>query len=75
MLPLEVVGPGGSLSTVLIATPNGRDSSWRESWLAATATAAYSCDLTTAALVHRLGNGWRQQRRSGLVSSATDYKL
>ncbi len=57
MLPLEVVGPGGSLSTVLIATPYGRDASWREPWLAATAMAAYSCDLTTAALIHRLGSG------------------
>ncbi len=75
MLPLEVVGPGGSLSTVLIGMPYGRDASWRGSWLAATAMAAYSCDLTTAALVHRLGSGWRRQRRSGLVSSATDYKL
>jgi hypothetical protein len=75
MLPLEVVGPGGSLSTVLIATPYGRDASWRESWLAATATAAYSCNLTTAALIHRLGSSRRRQRRSGLVSSATDYKL
>jgi hypothetical protein len=36
------------------------------SWQAATATAAYSCDLTTTtALIHRLGSGWRRQRRSG----------
>ncbi len=37
MLPLEVVGPGGSLSTVTIAAPYGRDAR-RESWQAATAT-------------------------------------
>ena len=77
MLPLEVVGPGGSLSTALIATPYGRDASWRVSWQPATATAAaaYSCDRATAALVQRLGSGWRRQRRSGPVSSATDSKL
>ena len=75
MLPLEVVGPGGSLSTALIATSYRRDASRRVSWQAATATAAYSCDLTIAAPVHRLGTGWRQQRRSGPVSSATDSKF
>ncbi len=76
MLSLEVMGPGGSLSMVLIAVPYRRDSSRRVSWQAATATAAYSCDLTmTAALVHRLGSGWRPQRRSGPVSLATDYKF
>jgi hypothetical protein len=75
MLPLEVVGPGGSLSTVLIATLYGRDASWRVSWLTATATAAYSCDLTTTALVHWLGSSWRRQRRSGPVSVATDSKF
>ncbi len=76
MLSLEVVGPGGSLSTVLIATPYRRDASRRVSWQATTATAAYSCDLTTAAaLVNRLGSSWRRQRRSGLVSSATDSKF
>jgi hypothetical protein len=72
MLPLEVMGPGGSLSTVLIATPNWRDASRRVSWQAATATAAYSCDRTTTELVHRLGSGWRQQRRRGPVSSAME---
>jgi hypothetical protein len=75
MLPLEVVGPGGSLLTALIATPYGRDASWRVSWQPATATAAYSCDRTTMVLVHRLGSGWRRQRRSGPVSSATDSKF
>jgi hypothetical protein len=75
MLPLEVMGPSGSLSTVLIATPYWRDASQRVSWQAATATVAYSCDRTTTALVHRLGSGWRQQRRSGPVSSATDSKF
>jgi hypothetical protein len=38
MLPLEVVGPGGSLSTALIAAPCGRDASRRVSWQTATAT-------------------------------------
>jgi hypothetical protein len=55
MLPLEVVGPGGSLSTVLIATPYWRDASRRVSWHAATATAVSSCDRTATALVLRLG--------------------
>ncbi len=55
MLPLEKVGPGGSLSTVLIATPYWRDASWRVSWQAATATAVSSCDRMATALVHRLG--------------------
>ncbi len=41
MLSLEVVGPGGSLSTALIATPYRRDASWRVSWQAATAMAAH----------------------------------
>jgi hypothetical protein len=41
MLSLEVMDPGGSLSTVLIATPYRRDASWRVSWQATTATAAY----------------------------------
>jgi hypothetical protein len=62
MLPLEVVGPGGSLSTVLIATPYWRDASRRVSWQAATATAESSCDQTATALVHRLvtaGGGGR----------------
>ncbi len=73
MLSLEVVGPGGSLSTALIATPYRRDASWRESWQAATAMAATSCDRTaTAALIHRLGSGWRRHWRSGLASTAMD---
>jgi hypothetical protein len=54
MLPLEVVGPGGSLSTALIATPYWRDASWRVSWQAATATAESSCIQTATALVNRL---------------------
>jgi hypothetical protein len=33
------------------------------------------CDRTTTVLVHRLGSGWRQQRRSGPVSSATESKF
>jgi hypothetical protein len=75
MLPLEVMGPGGSLSTVLVATPYWRDASRRVSWQAATATAAYSCDWTTTVLVRRLGSGWRRQRRSVPVSTATDSKF
>ncbi len=71
MLPLEVVGPGGSLSTVLIATPYRRDASRRVSWQAATATAESSCDRTATALVHQLGTAggggggadWFRQRR------------
>ncbi len=42
MLSLEVMGPGDSLSTELIATPYGRDASWRGSWQAVTMTAASS---------------------------------
>jgi hypothetical protein len=75
MLSLEVIGLGGGLSTVLIATPYWRDASWRVSWRAAMATVAYSCDRTTMALVHRLGSGWRRQRQGGPVSSATDLKF
>ncbi len=75
MLSLVVVGPGGSLSTVLIATPYRRDASWRVSWQAATATAATSCDRTAKVLVHRLGNGWRRHWRSGLASTETDQNL
>ncbi len=33
------------------------------------------CDRTTAALVHRLGSGWRRQRRSGPVAPATESKF
>ncbi len=54
MLPLEVVGLGGSLSTVLVATPYWRDASRRGSWQEAMATAVYCCDRTTTALIHRL---------------------
>jgi hypothetical protein len=56
MLPLEVMGPGGSLSTVLIVMPYWRDASWRESWQAAKTIMADSCDRTAAALVLRLGS-------------------
>jgi hypothetical protein len=45
------------------------------SWQTAMATAAYSSDWTTTAFVHWLGSGSRRQRRSGLVSSATDSKF
>jgi hypothetical protein len=33
------------------------------------------CDRTTAALVHRLGSGWRRQQRSGPLSLATESKF
>jgi hypothetical protein len=59
MLSLEVVGPGDGLSTVLSATPYWRDVSWRVSWQAVMVMAAYSCDRMVAALLLRLGNGWR----------------
>jgi hypothetical protein len=49
------MGPGGSLSTVLIAMLYWRDASRRVSWQAATATAVSISDRTAAALVHRLG--------------------
>jgi hypothetical protein len=74
MLPLEVVGPGGSLSTVLIATPYWRDVSRRVSWQAATATAVYCCDRTTTALIHRLrtagggGGGVNRFRRRRILN-------
>jgi hypothetical protein len=55
MLPLEVMGPGGSLSTELIATPYGRDASWRVSWQAATATAASSATRQ----LQRSSIGWK----------------
>ncbi len=55
MLSLEVVGPGDGLSTVPSARPYWRDASWRVSWQAVTATAAYSCDRTVAVLLLRLG--------------------
>jgi hypothetical protein len=74
MLPLEVVGPGGSLSTVLIATPYWRDASWRVSWQAATATAGSSCDRTATARVHRLGTAGSGSG-GGLISSATEPKF
>ena len=74
MLPLEVVGPGGSLSTVLIATPYWRDASRRVSWQAATATAGSSWDRTATALVHRLGTAGGGGG-GGLVSSATEPKF
>jgi hypothetical protein len=66
MLSLDVVGPGDSLSTVLIATPYWRDASWRESWQAVTATVAHSCDWMAAAPLLQLGSGWRQRRWSGI---------
>ncbi len=57
MLPFEVVGPGGSLSTVLIAMPYWRDASRRVSWQVAKATAGFSCDRTATALLI----GWGRQ--------------
>ncbi len=43
MLPLEVVRPGGSLSTLLIATLYWQDASWRVFWQVA--MAAYNLQL------------------------------
>ncbi len=74
MLLLEVVGPGGSLSTVLIATPYWRDASRRVSWQAAKATAGSSCDRTATALVHRLGTAGGGGGGE-LVSSVTEPKF
>ncbi len=54
MLRLEVVGPGGSLSTLLLPCLIGETPS-RTFWQAATATVADICDWTTAVLVLRLG--------------------
>jgi hypothetical protein len=68
MLSLEVVGPGDSLSTVLIATPYLRDARLSVSWQAVTVTAAYNCDRTAAALLHRLGSGWRWRQLGGISS-------
>ncbi len=62
MLPLEVVGPGGSLSTVLIATPYWRDASRRVSWRAATATAGSSCDGYGTHPSAGDGRRWRRRR-------------
>jgi hypothetical protein len=60
MLSLEVMGPGDGLSTV----PSQ----------AVTATAAYSCDRTVAALLLRLGNGWGWRRRA-LVLDGDGLKI
>jgi hypothetical protein len=75
MLSLEVTGPGGSLSTVLIATPYWRDASRKESWQAAMVMAADGCDRTTAALVLQLGSGWGQQQRSDISFDMMDSKF
>jgi hypothetical protein len=57
-LSLEVMGSGGSLSTVLTAMPYWRDASWRGFWQAAMATAADSCNRMAVALILRLGSSW-----------------
>jgi hypothetical protein len=84
MLPLEVVGPGGSLSTALIATPYRRDASRRVSWQAATATAGSGCDRTSTALVHRLGTAGggggeadriRRRRMPNLLNVCVEIRL
>jgi hypothetical protein len=75
MPSLEVVGPGDGLSTVPSATPYWRDASWRVSWQAATATAAYSCDRAVAALLLRLGNGWLWRRRSATALDGDGLKI
>jgi hypothetical protein len=75
MLSLEVVGPGYGLSTAPSATPYWRDASWRVSWQAATATAAYSCDRVVAALLLRLEGGWRWRRRGGTGYDGDGIKI
>jgi hypothetical protein len=65
MLPLEVMGPGGSLSMFLFATSYWREANRRMSWKAVTSSAAYSCDQTAAALIFGLGDSKWQQRRIG----------
>jgi hypothetical protein len=69
MLPLEVVGPGGSLSTVLITTPYWRDASRRGSWQAATAMAE---SRSATRRLRRSSIGWGRQavaaeERTGLA--------
>jgi hypothetical protein len=75
MLSLKVTGPGGSLSTVLIATPYWRDASRKESWQAAMAMAADSCDQMASALVLQLGSGWGQQQQSDISFNTMDSKF
>jgi hypothetical protein len=75
MLSLEVVGPGYGLSMAPSATPHWRDASWRVSWQAVTATAAYSCDRAVAALLLRLEGGWRWRRRGGTGSDGDGLKI
>jgi hypothetical protein len=63
MLPLELMGPSGSLSMFLFATSDWREANRRMSWKAVTASAAYSCDQMAAALIFGLGDSkWQQQR-------------
>ncbi len=69
------MGPGGSLITVLIATPYWQDASQRVSWQAAMAMAADSCDWTAAALVLWLGGGWRRQWGSGTGFASDGSKI
>jgi hypothetical protein len=75
MLPLEEMGPGGSLSTPLIVTHYWRVASQRVSLQAATATSADSCDRLYSALVLRLGSGWRRQQRSGIGFNDDGLKI
>jgi hypothetical protein len=60
MLPLEVVGPGGSLSAELYSNPTISVRRQSERILAGrNGDAAYSCDWTVAALVFWLEGGRR----------------
>jgi hypothetical protein len=62
-LPLEVVGPGGSLSTLLVATPYWQDASRR--WTA----------MATAANKIRLDNGGTHLLAGGRLITGVDFKL
>ncbi len=53
MLSLEVVAQVTASQRFLAPRPIGETS------VVVTATAAYSCDRTVAALLLRLGNGWQ----------------
>jgi hypothetical protein len=57
ILPFEVMGTGGSLSTALVAVTYWRDASRRVSWQAVMATVEYSCKQTMTALTFRMGGG------------------
>jgi hypothetical protein len=75
MLSLEVVGPGGSLSTVLIATPYRRDASWKVSCQAATATAAHKLRQDGYGARPSAGKRLAAALAERLASTATDQNF